>query len=1142
MNKILKTIVCASALALAASCKPEELTTRYPNPGEEFAWTDLPLTIRTGDEEETKASLLRDVESQGSGALVLVFRTATGLLDSYRFFTQAELQNQASVPLKLRVPLTECDFYILGNLNGIRKSDGTAVNLKDALGADFPTDETTLEGLVYRLDGGDLNSAYRRERFSDVASLGIPYLHISKALNTTSLVQGGQGLPGSDKCRRLFSKVTVRIDHAAFDGSGANPNYFVNRKLYLRAANARLQPFSETSQRAVEAADVLAQSDYDPDMSATNASVTTFSFYVPENMQGNLLQGNTDSRKKTRDELLAQGKSAVEPYLTYVEFSGDLNAAAGGYGGAVTYRFYPGRDNCANFDLERGREYVIQLTFRVGSLFEPDWKVSLDSWTDTRLFCLTADPAFTDPLPDAKTVAVRKHRNGVFYLYMNPSGSSGGANSLVGKDTSTSASYVPSSLSDCSWYADFLSSSSADAAWLSARGIQAVWEKGSARLCFSVVDEALFDSHLGESRVFTLKLLPNGTQTRVTLKLQEDIIVTVADGKSLTEDFYLGQKRTLTVTGLAGGTVYYAADQDPCGSSATGARHTANRQWKTVNTGDLSSGFPFAKVDAAGNLALTPSLYTSQALSGNTLNIYAFYPNRFQECHSGWTSRSGKIIFFTQDYLNDSVEVDLCISEPLATQPDGYSGYTYLPLDGNEVEVPAVGYKSVSGTYLPESGFDSTLYDALLKWRVEADSAPFLDCVTYDAAQNCMYVSRTQTGDGKLEELAYNDKGTYSTGKRIRVYTNDATGLFRSHPGLSSGIILSRQICFTKLAIQAFSADGGVHWGSDPSAAVFSVAYCRTGNNTVNQLVDDESFSIWVKYIGRNYDWSRVEMSRTGSATEYTTPYGLKYGPILELVEDTPDTGRGGTVRWLYDESHQVMRSTRGEFVPGGLLLPYGPQTVSFRCENKWDHRTITSESSALTLNYSTPFGYFIGATRTRNASVYIIPWKCQKYLKRIDSTVNRSGRQFMTSFLGTTSWYQYFKYSHMYGKVISGRTVHDGVGYWGDYFWLKDSSDSGMALPRTDYDVKYVDGYSSASVWSQAALNAVLTACGSASWSGLSDSSQGSAHMNLLVTNTHSVTPSYESGKPWGPYIVSNNAAYHESVAGVFLDVNEAF
>ena len=78
--------------------------------------------------------------------------------------------------------------------------------------------------------------------------------------------------------------------------------------------------------------------------------------------------------------------------------------------------------------------------------------MQLDGWTDTRLFCLTADAGFSDRLENERTVAVRKNREGAFYLYMSPSGSLGASNALLGKDAAPSASYVPSSLADCSWY------------------------------------------------------------------------------------------------------------------------------------------------------------------------------------------------------------------------------------------------------------------------------------------------------------------------------------------------------------------------------------------------------------------------------------------------------------------------------------------------------------------------------------------------------------------------------------------------------------------------------------------------------------------------------------------------------------------
>ena len=86
-------------------------------------------------------------------------------------------------------------------------------------------------------------------------------------------------------------------------------------------------------------------------------------------------------------------------------------------------------------------------------------------------------------------------------------------------------------------------------------------------------------------------------------------------------------------------------------------------------------------VDAAGRISRKVADYPAQRLGGGRLDVYAFYPNRFLESHGGWTSRNGKILFFSEDYLNDTFEVDVRISEPRAFRPADYSGATYLPLD-----------------------------------------------------------------------------------------------------------------------------------------------------------------------------------------------------------------------------------------------------------------------------------------------------------------------------------------------------------------------------------------------------------------------------------------------------------------------------
>ena len=1067
-NKLNKYILGLAVLcACAVSCEPEPVQTRFYEPEETLERAEMQFGISLQDAGgATKASLLRDVESTGSGALVLVYRSATRRLDSYRYFTEDELRHQEQVPLRLRVPLTECDFYILGNLNAVGRADGRPTHLMEALGASFPVDESALEAWVYRLDGGDLNGQWRRQTFAEVAAFGIPYMHVSKGLDVAAQVRQGQGIPGADRCRRLFSKVTLRIDHAAFDGGGAQPGLFVNMHLYLRQANGRLQPFSEVPQRASEAVDVLASADYDPDMTTSNASVTTFSFYVPENMQGDLLPDNTDSRNKTLDELVRRGRQDVAPRLTYVEFTGRLDPAAGGYGGDVTYRFYPGADNCRNFDLERNREYDITLTFRVGSLFEPDWKVEPSNWSDGRLFCLTGDAAFTDRLPEGRLLAVRRNRPGAVYVYMDPQAVLGGPNALRGKDFSPSAAFVPASVADCAWYGGLMVPGDPDRAWLAARGITPAWDPAACRLSFAVTDATRFGAHLGEARTLSLRLLPAGGTVTFELRLLPDIGVSVAGGLSLTEDFYLGQRRTVTVSGFAGSTVCYAADQDPCGRSGSGTPHTANVQWKAATASDAA--YPGCAVDAAGRVVLDVSdpAYASQRCGG-TLDVYAYYPNRFLPAHGGWVSKDGRIIFFSEDALNDSFEVPVRISEPRLHVTEGEQ---HLPIDGNEVRTEFGYWKSDGSERLPASSFDPVLLQTRLGFglrsRTGAPYSAWASCLALDPATGEMYVRQTTSSAGNLEEGRYElVNGAYS--RDLASWQLDPLvldDLYGDSPGF--------RIRVTKLQIR--NIKNGFHTShagtqGDTGESILYVGYfnTNTASGTDEQLTEDTQFSVSANYHFVHGDLSRISWTRSGEATTYTcrrAPYET-FAPVVDFVVDEEDDGNGGTLSWVYDETHQVRRSSSGEPVPGGLVIPYGNQGMTGTYSNKWDHRTF-SVRVGFTLTYPVINASILVVARpgARYASVYLMPQKIIKYLKALGPSVDTAARHWMMQLFNDSRWMNNVRFEDCY-QVRPG---------WNQYHRPGPQTGS----PRSDYDIKYLWEYlynhTNVDSWTQNAVNLV--------------------------------------------------------------------
>ena len=1141
-----------ACLLLAAACKPDALITTYasgqrPAEGQE-QWADLPLTLAPATEEGgTKASLLKDVEARGSGALVLVYRSDTRQFVTSRFFRQDELDNQTAVPLRVRVPLAVCDFYILGNLNAIRKTDGAAVNLLDALDASFPMEEDALETMVYRLDGGDLIGGFRRETFADVAALGIPYALIKRGVNTAGLVGAGQGLPDANRCCRLFSKVTVRIDHGAFDGSGANPEFFVNSRLYLRQANARLQPFSDAPQKAVEAADVLSQSDYDPDMQSTSASVTSFSFYVPENRQGTLLTGNSDGRRKTRDELIARGLSAVEPYLTYVEFCGRLDPAAGGYGGDVTYRFYLGRDNCADFDLERGREYKVSLSFRVGSLFESDWRVE-PSLTDSRTFALTADASFTTDIGmvnDSRLVAVRKTRPGAFYLYMNPVGTLGGTNLLLGKDASATTDFSPGSLSDCSWYGAFLQAGTEDANWLADHGISASWEKASGRLAFSVTDAAKFEARKADpARTFTLRLLPGGSVTAsFRLALCDDLRVSVADGKSLTDEFYLGQKRTVTVSGFSGHTVKYAAIQPDCGGKS------GNRMWKTGS--GAAAPFPDCARDAAGHpvLDVHHAAYAAQTYLG-ALDVYAFYPNRFQPGH-GWESRPGKIVFFTEDWLNDALELDVRISEPYLKRMEATQDLV-LPLDGTPQAVPEFGYMDYSGSSLLDlDSFDGTLYNSLLAFE-RTTSGAYAECIGVDPRTLKAYCRQTTySGGGDLLALSYDSRGVtdLGAGRTLYLQANTSTGLY-------SGRVFKQSCQYSKLVLVGISniqynSAWKEYWSGNyeefGESTVFKVYnYFRGQYNNgwdTHPFTEDGKIGFVNKYCFVGSDLASVFVVCDGGYSPYTSSHGETFGPVWDLEMISEDTGKGGLLKIIFDEAHQVKKDSKGEAVPGGLIVPYSKQNLRYKMSNRWDGREFEAIGS-FEIQYDYELYAFVGATHTRYAELHLVTPKQLKYLTSMSGSLNRAGRTYLTQFLGSSAGANYSvraAYAYLDRYNYSAGLVYGNRSYFKRYT-------PNVHFPLKDFDAYYVN-YASTQ-WNSSLVNTLLHGnLPVKPGESASSVNRGNAHFQYLVSALSNsgdpLSEIYEDQlSTWNTNTRADFKAYfgNEWLTAVYVDVNERF
>lgn len=163
---------------------------------------------------------------------------------------------------------------------------------------------------------------------------------------------------------RLASKVSFSLDALPVTGLEIC-------SVSLHQAPLSVRPFAKGGNRA--AASEVADGDQasDSDISALNNG-GSIRFYVLENMQGTLLPGNTDPWNKVPDRVT--GSEAC----TYVEAVCRFDQATDGREGSVTYRFYLGKDNVTNFDIERNTLISVSLTASEANLKKVSWKIQSD--------------------------------------------------------------------------------------------------------------------------------------------------------------------------------------------------------------------------------------------------------------------------------------------------------------------------------------------------------------------------------------------------------------------------------------------------------------------------------------------------------------------------------------------------------------------------------------------------------------------------------------------------------------------------------------------------------------------------------------------------------------------------------------------
>ncbi len=562
-------------------------------------------------------------------------------------------------------------------LSGVSYDIFVLANVENASGMNPPEYETGLPGLNYVIPS-----------YESVNRLGIP---CCGSLNSVSLTANGSV---NVILSRLMAKVNVHISHKGLTGKPSNDaSLFSNVKLYVRQANAVLSPFSPDGSRACDGDSVLEVSDYDPAMTADGSD---FVFYVPENMQGCLLPGNLNPGDKTEPALRQAG--ADVSVLTYMEYTGHLNANVAGYGGDLVYRFYLGADTVGDFNVERNHVYDLSLELSPEHLFDTHWKISHGSdWNDFRTFRLLGQDG--SALEDNAILAVRPSHPALIRLFANSDGSSVNmiSSAVCGPYSGKTQGQGPLSLR---WTSNVVSSDLPKLtlpAEMSAEGLKLEFDSTEGELKVSWNDELSVVREKEYNLEFCLDPDRESFTRRVRVKVLPDCTL-----ENLPEKMYVAQKVPLKVAGALG-------------------------------------------------------TYSIRLVSGEDCVDFATPDG--EPCLLGKKEGTATLRLVSSDSLNDS-EFSVSIPvEHVYSVLDKQEKYLFMPADGTDYHIPVhLSADRFGRTILDRSEFDMEYLEKYLPVQVSIECQDDLynleDFIEFDPYRMTAHVKRLSCGGVQLDTSA----------------------------------------------------------------------------------------------------------------------------------------------------------------------------------------------------------------------------------------------------------------------------------------------------------------------------------------------------------------------------------------------------
>lgn len=395
-SKIHRLVLYSLAITLSASCGEKFHEEEFASNEIEEDSVTGEIILCTGIEDspiiETRSILPEEsIETMITGITIAAY-DSEGLIADCRHYTSG------FSGMALTVNKSEIyDIFALVNMGDMTSS--------------MPLDKSGLQAIAHTISS-----------YAEVCTSGIP---MSGKLENVSYGTSRKTIP----VERLLAKLCVRILHTGLNQTGNNSTFvynMCNKSMYVRQANSRLFPFSAQGSRAASVSDTMEESDYNADLnsrtdykgSLSSSQLgpgpgyfqdTTIVFYIPENVQGILLPGNSDPYSKTPENISGINGKDYSGICTFLEFAARRENTGIGYGGDLTYRYYLGSDSTTDFSIERNCRYDLTLNFSERGFLMESWKVTRgDNWKDTRVLEFLDKP-YTIYKGETRKVMVHYH-------------------------------------------------------------------------------------------------------------------------------------------------------------------------------------------------------------------------------------------------------------------------------------------------------------------------------------------------------------------------------------------------------------------------------------------------------------------------------------------------------------------------------------------------------------------------------------------------------------------------------------------------------------------------------------------------------------------------------------------------------------